>query len=214
MNKPEAIIFDWDNTLVDTWSLLLQSMNETFIIFGMTTWTLEEMKERCFRSMKDVFPQIFGNRWEEAGQLYRKTYRLNRAAELRFLPNALDFLDMVKYNNIYTAIVSNKASEILKEEVALLKVEEYFAKIIGSGDAPEDKPSPIPFQYALSDSNIQLSANVWYIGDTEGDMESAHNANCKQIFYGRDFNDTMKSNYPNVIYMENYRTLIKYFTNL
>src|SRR5262249_27650124 len=57
---PRAILFDWDNTLVDNWAVINDSMNAVFSAFGMPQWTLAETKARTRASLRDSFPRMFG----------------------------------------------------------------------------------------------------------------------------------------------------------
>ena len=47
--RPQAIIFDWDNTLIDSWYAILDAQNHTLTAFGLEPWTLEETRERVQR---------------------------------------------------------------------------------------------------------------------------------------------------------------------
>ena len=44
LSKPTAILFDWDNTLVNTFPIIYQGLYDTFIAMGMEPWTFEEVK--------------------------------------------------------------------------------------------------------------------------------------------------------------------------
>ena len=71
--RPRAILFDWDNTLIDSWGAIQDAQNHTLTAFGLAPWTLEETKARVHGSMRDSYPQLFGDRWLEAGEvLYRR----------------------------------------------------------------------------------------------------------------------------------------------
>ena len=75
MNKiPKAIIFDWDNTLVNTWPLIDYAMNKMLKKMGHKKWNEEELRSRTHLSMRDYFPELFGDRWREAGKIYVDTY--------------------------------------------------------------------------------------------------------------------------------------------
>ena len=43
---PRAVLFDWDNTLVDNWPTIHDALNATFEAMGHPTWTLAETRER------------------------------------------------------------------------------------------------------------------------------------------------------------------------
>ena len=38
--RPRALLFDWDNTLVDTWGAIHHALTVTFEAMGETPWTL------------------------------------------------------------------------------------------------------------------------------------------------------------------------------
>ncbi|HLJ20402.1 MAG TPA: HAD hydrolase-like protein, partial [Stellaceae bacterium] len=63
MERPRAILFDWDNTLVDSWPVIHEALVVTFEGMGHVPWTLEETKQRVRHSLRDAFPRLFGDRW-------------------------------------------------------------------------------------------------------------------------------------------------------
>jgi len=56
LKRPRAILFDWDNTLVDTWPTIVECYRDTFSALGRTPWTDEEVRTRahgpCARSFR------------------------------------------------------------------------------------------------------------------------------------------------------------------
>lgn len=184
MKKPKAILFDWDNTLADTWPTIHQAMSETFTAMGHEPWTMEVTKERVHRSLRDSFPEIFGDRWEQAGDLYLQNFKRIHLDKLTPLEDAEEVLKTLQGTDIYTALVSNKTGSNLRLEVDHIGWNDYFKKVIGAKDATEDKPSPKPVIMALEGSGIPLGEDVWFIGDSVTDMECAYNSKCIPIFYG------------------------------
>ena len=185
--RPEAILFDWDNTLADTWPIIYKALYHTFTDMGHEPWTLEETKKRVHRSMRDAFPEIFGDAWEKAGNLYQQHYRANQLENLNPLPLAQEMLDyLMPQEDIYVAVVSNKKGENLRKEVGLMQWDKYFRQVIGADDAELDKPSSAPVLKALHGSGITPGKHVWFIGDTLTDMECAYNSGCLPLFYGDD----------------------------
>ena len=67
---PRAVLFDWDNTLVDTWPVIHDAMNATLAAMGHALWTIEETQVYVRRSMREAFPEMFGDCWEEAKQVF------------------------------------------------------------------------------------------------------------------------------------------------
>ena len=66
LTRPRAILFDWDNTLVNTWQTIVECYHDTFTALGHTPWTASEVRERAHGSLRDVFPTLFGDRAQEA----------------------------------------------------------------------------------------------------------------------------------------------------
>src|SRR3954468_17257394 len=79
---PKAVIFDWDNTLVDTWPIIHAALNATFREWKLPEWTMEQTTSRVRKSMRDSFPEIFGKEWEKAGAFYQKQYKANHLMKL------------------------------------------------------------------------------------------------------------------------------------
>ncbi|RKQ73174.1 HAD family hydrolase [Oceanibaculum indicum] len=179
--RPRAVLFDWDHTLVDNWDAIRAALNFTLVSFGQEAWTVEETRARVKASLRDSFPLLFGDRWEEARTLFLDHFAENHLAVLKPLPGAADLLAHLAAEGVYMGIVSNKRGPTLRLETAHLGWDRYFGRIIGAEDAPEDKPSPIPVSMALEGSGIAPGADVWFVGDTSIDMECAHNAGCVPV---------------------------------
>ena len=61
--RPAALLFDWDNTLADTWPAIHHALAVTFRAMDREPWTLEETRARVRASARDSFPALFGSRW-------------------------------------------------------------------------------------------------------------------------------------------------------
>ena len=80
---PKAILFDWDNTLVDSWALIHHAMTATFEAMGQPAWTLEECRRNIRKSARDSFPGLFGERAEAAAAVFYRTYEADHLAQLQ-----------------------------------------------------------------------------------------------------------------------------------
>ena len=187
--KPKAIIFDWDNTLVNTWPVIHEAMVVTFTAMGQAPWTLQQTKERVRKSMRDAFPELFGDDWQKAGEIYQRAYRENSAAKLEPLPGALDVLKRIEALGLYNAVVSNKKGPVLRKEVTHMGWDHYFKTIVGADDAARDKPHADPVHMAFDKSGILPARDVWFVGDSDVDLECALNTGCTAILYGESAKD-------------------------
>lgn len=184
--KPQAVIFDWDNTLVNTWPIIHGALAKTFSEMGQEAWSFEQVKARVRKSMRDSFPEIFGDNWEKAAEKYQAHYRANHLEQLQALPQAQEVLEVVKKLGLYSVVVSNKKGVNLREEAQYLGWTRFFDNIVGANDAARDKPFADPVHLALADSGFEPAEDIWFIGDSEIDLECALNTGCTAILYGDD----------------------------
>ena len=181
LTLPKAALFDWDNTLVDTWPVIHEAMNTTLAAMGQPVWEMDETKSRVRRAMREAFPPMFGDRWEEARDIFYGRFREIHLERLEVLHGAEEALAAFADRGIYLGVVSNKMGDHLRKEVVHLGWQKYFGQIIGATDAARDKPALEPVEMALQGSGTIAGPNVWFVGDTEIDMECGHNAGCIKI---------------------------------
>lgn len=182
--KPEAVIFDWDNTLVNTWPIIHHALNETFEHVGLPVWTIETTMRRVKKSMRDSFPEIFGADWQAAGEFYQARYRALHLDKLEALEEAENVLKHLQAVDVPMLVVSNKKGPNLRTEVNHLGWQDYFASVVGAGDAGRDKPYGDPALLALSHLEMQPSDTIWFLGDSDVDLACAQAVGCTPILYG------------------------------
>ena len=208
--RPRAVLFDWDNTLVDTWPTIHEAINATLTAFGFDPWTYVETRQRVRRSLRDSFPAIFGERWGEARKVFYDRFSAIHLEGLRPHPGAMEMLGRLKDAGLYLGIVSNKNGSYLRAEVAHLAWDGYFERVVGALDADQDKPSPAPVEMALAGSGIDCGAEVWVAGDTQIDLECAHNAGCVPVLVRANAPDPGEFGpFAPVWHVEDCRTLCK-----
>ena len=149
LSAPKALIFDWDNTLVDTWPVIHAALESTFLDMGRVPWTLAQTKERVAKSMRDSFPELFGPEWKKAADIYQNHYRSIHLTRLQPLPQAEALLKAIRERKLFCAVVSNKKGPTLRKEVEHLGWSHYFDSLVGSDDAPRDKPFADPVHLAF-----------------------------------------------------------------
>ena len=181
---PRAILFDWDNTLVDTWPLIHSALNMTLRHMDHPEWTYDRVRSEVKQSMRDSFPVMFGDRWQEAADHYRKSYRSIHLDQITPLPEVEAMLESIARPDVLVGLVSNKQGDTLRMEVEKLGWQGYFNVAVGASDAARDKPHPDPVLLALKDSGVTPGADVWFMGDTSIDIEVANATGCTPILYG------------------------------
>jgi phosphoglycolate phosphatase len=183
--RPRAVLFDWDNTLVNTMPLICAAINQTLTYFGHAPWSDDEIKRKTQLSAKDGLPGHFGDQWQEAMGVLRTFYQQSQDLGLLApLEGALELLERLASLGIPMALVSNKDGDILRSEVAYLKWGAFFPVCVGSGDADKAKPDPDLAYLALKTLQIPPSSDIWFVGDSLVDWQCAEAAGCWPIPIG------------------------------
>jgi phosphoglycolate phosphatase len=189
MSRPRAVLFDWDNTLVDSWDTIHDAMGHCFTRMGRKPWTLAEVKARTRLSLIEAFPPIFGERWQEARQHYFDRFHEIHLERIKPLPGVPALLDGLAALGVPLAVVSNKTGATLRQEAEHFGWTARFARLVGAGDASADKPAAAPILMALEAMVLSPGADVWYVGDTGVDMQCAANAGCHGVLLHRALPD-------------------------
>lgn len=176
---PRAILFDWDNTLVETWGVIHETMNLTLAAMGHERWTREETETRVRASLRDSFPSMFGDRWRDAERVFYDSFAAIHLQHLRALPGAGEMLEDLAGQGLYLGVVSNKRGEYLRREAHHLGWTGHFRALAGAGDAVRDKPAIEHVRLALGD--LACGTDVWLVGDADIDLKCATSAGCTPV---------------------------------
>lgn len=172
MAHKKLILWDWDNTLVDTFGAIFAAQNDARVYFGMQKWTLEESKKAMNMSGRNLIKDIFGeDKAVEARQYFLSRYAMH-AAEIQLKPGAVDILKYAHQKGFVNVLASNKAGPILRNEAETLGVTGYFDRLIGAEDTQNDKPSKQFTDAAIAGYSFD---ELISIGDGKSDIKMAHN---------------------------------------
>ena len=180
--RPTALLYDWDNTLVDGWAGIAAALNAVFSVFAMPHWSAEDTRARVRVSLRESFPAMFGDRWTEARDIFYAALTEQHLLHVRPMPGAGEALAAGRAWP--QGVVSNKTGSFLRAEVTHLGWGENFGAVIGAGDAAADKPDPAPIHLALSRLGASPHRSVWYLGDTALDMQAARAAGVTAVLVG------------------------------
>ena len=180
--RPSVLLYDWDNTLVDGWAGIAGALNAAFAAFDKPLWTVQDTKNRVRVSLRESFPPMFGDRWEDARDIFYSAFKEKHLDYVQPMPGVAEALEAA--SAWPQGVVSNKAGGFLRAEVTHLGWDRHFAAVIGAGDAVSDKPSPAPILMALAQMGRTADPTVWYLGDTALDMVAAKAAGVTAVMIG------------------------------
>lgn len=176
-----GILFDLDGTLLDTLEDLADSVNHTLDLLGYPRRTREEVRRFVGNGARRLMEQAVpaGGDAEKALTEFQQYYAAHCRIQTRpydGIPQALG--DLAKRYPI--AIVSNKPDGAVKSLCA-----DYFPGVYALGESAgcPRKPAPDMVHKAMAELGIDRCV---YVGDSEVDVLTAHNAGvpCLSVLWG------------------------------
>lgn len=207
---PDAVFFDWDGTLADTYNFLNDAHNYVLVELGFKPFKEGEYAEYFGKPRDILYPAIYHDKHELAKRHF-EVYVLNNAHRIKPLDGAEDILRFFQGNGVRMGVVSNKKAIFIENEIKHFGWNHYFEVIVGGGDAAQDKPAPDPLFLALERASIPKdSPFVWFVGDTENDLKCATDAGCPVLFVrGHEDPKPLIDLYKPEIYADSCRELHK-----
>lgn len=188
--RPNALLFDWDGTLVDSHPVLAAAMNQTLKAYDREPWSYEQWENWLGLSARDAFPKEFGDTWEDARRIYLEAYGELHLDRIQLLTGASELVDSLIEAFIPMSVVSNKTGDYLRKEAVHFGWSESFSAFIGSGDSTKDKPAPDPVYDALRPLGLEPSSKTWFIGDNDVDVACGRASGCTTVLIGEKYPDS------------------------
>lgn len=188
LNGIKAIFWDWDGTLVDSFSFLHKTHNHVRSSFGLGKFTLDEFGQYFGRPREELYNEIYGSDNVETAKERFEAYVLDNHHEIKPMPGAKRLLDACHESlNVPMGVVTNKKGALVAKEIRNHGWDTFFDVTVGAGEAEADKPSPTPLLLALEKSGLDiLPEEVLFVGDTDNDVLCAHHAGAKIAFIEED----------------------------
>ncbi len=183
--KPQAIIFDTDNTLYpydpahkaatkaveikacDLLGVSLKEFNQAFITARL------EIKGRLNKTASSHSRLLYYKRTIEILGLntqilmtldLEQTYWRTFLSNCQLFPEVREFIIDLKNAGVVIAIITDLTAQIQFRKVIYFGLDNYFDYVVTSEEAGTDKPSKAPFEIALKKLQT-LPENIWMIGD-------------------------------------------------
>ena len=175
-----GILFDLDGTLLNTLDDLMDAVNHTMEVFGYPRHSREEVRRFVGNGAGQLLrlsvPQ--GQDWQEPLAAFQSYYREHCQIKTAPYPGIMEALYALKKYPM--AIVSNKPDAAVKKLCA-----QYFPGIYAQGEHPGCPRKPSPDMVRIAMEHIGVDRCI-YVGDSEVDVLTAHNAAvpCLSVLWG------------------------------
>ena len=209
----KVVVFDWDNTLVESRSTLEFCVNQVLQKYNLPEWKISKEKRDDNLSFRDNFPLIFGENAVEAYELYRKIYLENVQNFITVFDGVFDLVNLFKNNRIPLVIMSNKDRLLFDYEYKFFFKDSDFVRIVCGHEAEHDKPHSAQLLYGLKNliKKEDISEEtVWVVGDSPVDSDCAKNSGAKAIRVGYPLWDCDNENDEKISFFKDIRELYEH----
>lgn len=184
-NIPKVVFFDLCGTLIDSKKIDHEAINYTLQEFNKEPWNVTRKLKDPSKSMKDNFPNFFG---DNATNAYNKyiNYLIENIHRIPIFEQVYEHLRILSMLKSKTVIITNrdkKFIETFSESHQFKKIKPYISYIFSADDIGETKPSPKVIEYVLkriNETNLSKS-EIFFVGDALADMNTALTYKCTPI---------------------------------
>ena len=184
-----TLIFDFDDTLVDSYAARLDALQRVFTAAGIHDPTAEAfMRDMGGRQLEDTLRPLEereGLRPLDLFQGYRRTYWTKKAGLIDLFPGIRQMLEELRARGLSMGIVTQKGwvSEMegqrvgASQELLELGISDFFSTGVGFESVTNHKPHPEGVLLALERLGADPGQCV-VVGDTPADIGAARAAGC------------------------------------
>lgn len=182
----EAVLFDFEGTLVDFQWKLADAVEETLQMLWAMGFAKDRIQSRKYSTLMpeamQAAPEIGfqpDRIRERIGSVYDR-YDEDALTRWNLRPNVKGFLSAVKAEGIRTALVSNVGGKTLSKALSKLGLEGFFDVFVSRNDVVNPKPNPEGMHMALERMGVKKENSV-FLGDSLDDVHAARNAGLRVI---------------------------------
>ena len=196
----KGIIFDLDGTTANTLEDIKDCLNKALVEFGFRERNSEEVRlslgKGSLKLIIDSTPEGTDEKTiKEILELYLDIYSKNYIVKTVPYDGIYDLLITLQDKGIKLAVNSNKPDHLTKVIIKEFYPEIDFIEVLGNRDDIPRKPDPAGANLIIEKMGLE-KIEVLYVGDSETDMQTAHNAGLKVVGCPWGFRDieTLKEN--------------------
>ncbi len=204
MQKPKALIFDWDGTLVDTSTAIATALQPVLDFYHVGNWDMVRKTHwDPAESLKGNFKNMFGANAVDAYQQYLKLYLQHSLPLVKVAAGAVSLIRTLNKIGILAFVASNKEKMLLQKEMPMCFSGVRFDGALANGDAARNKPFPDPIFKCLEGVPFKINAqNVFMVGDALPDYLAATAAGVRPMLIENHRLNEIKADLTDVVFKD------------
>ena len=169
----EAVLFDFDGTLIDTGGLILASFRHTMReALGRDDLSDEELMRNVGVPLLKQMEEFAPGRGEELVAVYRKHNHAHHDEIAEPFEGVDALLSGVRDLGLPIGIVTSKGQVAFGMGERLIGLDGKVDLVVTADDVHTHKPDPFPLVYAADKLGVDVTRTV-YVGDSPHDMAAA-----------------------------------------
>ena len=179
MDRPAALVFDLDGTLIDSRRDITTAINRMRSGYGLPPIPLEAVVTMVGEGARLLVERALGPEFppqevDAALACYLEHYQEVCLEQTRPYPGVEEMLESL--SAAYPlALLSNKGEALSRKVLAGLGLDRFFREILGGDSLPTRKPDPAGLHLLAGRLGVPVE-RLMLVGDTWIDAETAHNA--------------------------------------
>lgn len=185
MTPAGHVVWDWNGTLLDDFSLTIEAVNRSVAGYGVGAITAERYRDHFTRPVKRFYEAILDRavpeaEWEEINTVFHDHY-FELARTARLAADALAAIDLLDHAGWTQSLLSMAPHDWLLETAGRLGVDSRFVRIDGMTAPLGGRKAP------FMEAHLALLAvherPVVVIGDTPDDADAAHHVGATPVLF-------------------------------
>ncbi len=202
LKQYNAIIFDFDYTLVDATKAIVKCYNYAFSKVGFPSQEILTIKKTVGMTIPEAFKLMTGCQDLEIIETFKQHFKTLAdkimTKETIVLDNAKNLLEIAKQNDLKTGILSSKKAYRINETLKKENMLHLIDIVIGFENIEQHKPLPQGIDKIAKILDINKN-EILYVGDSLVDAQTAQNA--KVDFIGVLTGTTTKEDFERYPYI-------------
>ncbi len=182
----EAVLFDFEGTLVDFQWNLKGAVQETLERLNALGFPVDQLQGKKYSLLKNeaiaIAPEIGRSQdqvKEEIDTIYDR-FDADALSRWSLRPQAKDFLFFLKASDIQSGLVSNVGRKALREAIKKLGLSSLFNIMVSRNDVRHLKPNGEGIRLALNGLKVP-EEKALFVGDSIDDIQAAKEAGLRVI---------------------------------